>query len=133
MRIKYRKKTMIMEGNGSVLADSLPDDIIQAIIQNRTSLGNNPAIPDIYDVPYMLKAANSEFESAKKALKEIGSIDYVGESTIMGALASLILKCKKIETPYRRGAKIGVGGLSSLHVFWVGMPSFLKDVFSFTF
>ena len=101
MRIKYRKKTMIMEGNGSVLAGSLPDDITQAIIQNRTSLGNNPAIPDIYDVPYMLKAANSEFESAKEALKEIGSIDYEGEPTVMGALASLMLKCKKIETPYR--------------------------------
>jgi hypothetical protein len=92
---------MIMEGNGSVLAGSLPDDITQAIIQNRTSLGNNPAIPDIYDVPYMLKAANSEFESAKEALKEIGSIDYEGEPTVMGALASLMLKCKKIETPYR--------------------------------
>ncbi len=90
-----------MEGNGSVLAGSLPDDITQAIIQNRTSLGNNPAIPDIYDVPYMLKAANSEFESAKEALKEIGSIDYEGEPTVMGALASLMLKCKKIETPYR--------------------------------
>lgn len=101
MRIKYRKKTMIMEGNGSVLAGSLPDDITQAIIQNRTSLGNNPAIPDIYDVPYMLKAANSEFESAKEALKEIGSIDYEGEPTVVGALASLMLKCKKIETPYR--------------------------------
>lgn len=90
-----------MEGNGSVLAGSLPDDITQAIIQNRTSLGNNPAIPDIYDVPYMLKAANSEFESAKEALKEIGSIDYEGEPTVVGALASLMLKCKKIETPYR--------------------------------
>lgn len=90
-----------MEGNGSVLAGSLPDDITQAIIQNRTSLGNNPAIPDIYDVPYMLKAANSEFESAKEALKEIGSIDYEGEPTVMGALASLMLKCKKLETPYR--------------------------------
>ena len=101
MRIKYRKKTMIMEGSGSVLADSLPDDITQAIIQNRTSLGNNPAIPDIYDVPYILKAATSEFESAKDALKEIGSIDYEGEPTVEGALASLMLKCKKIETPYR--------------------------------
>ena len=92
---------MIMEGNGSVLADSLPDDIMQAIIQNRTSLGNNPAIPDIYDVPYLLKATNSEFESAKEALKEIGSIDYEGEPTVQGALASLMLKCKKLETPYR--------------------------------
>ena len=92
---------MIMEGSGSVLADSLPDDITQAIIQNRTSLGNNPAIPDIYDVPYILKAATSEFESAKDALKEIGSIDYEGEPTVEGALASLMLKCKKIETPYR--------------------------------
>jgi len=33
----------------------------------------------------------------------------------------------------KRGAKIGLGGLSSLCVFWVGIPSCLKDVFSFTF
>jgi len=101
MRIKYPNKTMILEGNGSVLADSLPDDIVQAIIQNRTSLGNNPAIPDIYDTPYILKAMTAEFEASKEALKEIGKIDYDGEPTIEGALSSLMFKCKKLETPYR--------------------------------
>ena len=33
----------------------------------------------------------------------------------------------------KRGAKIGLGGLSSLRVFWVGIPLCLKDVFCFTF
>lgn len=101
MNKKNLKKATILEGNGSVLSDSLPDDIIQALVQNRTSLGNNPAVPDIFDKPYMLKAANYEFEKSKERLKEIGSIDYEGEPTIMSALASLMFKCKKIETPYR--------------------------------
>lgn len=85
----------------SILIDSLPEDVTSAIMQNRTSLGNNPAIPDIYDVPYMLKAMKSEFERVKDELKQIGSIDDVEDNTIDGALASLILKCKEIETPYR--------------------------------
>ena len=35
----------------------------------------------------------------------------------------------------KRGAKIGLGGLISLPVFWVCMPSCLEDedVYSFTF
>ena len=90
MRIKYRKKTMIMEGNGSVLAGSLPDDITQAIIQNRTSLGNNPAIPDIYDVPYMLKAANKIIchiylrPDVRVLYKYIAKITVIKEPTISG-------------------------------------------------
>ena len=33
----------------------------------------------------------------------------------------------------KKGAKIGLGAVSSLHVFWVGIPSHLEDIFSFTF
>ena len=35
------------------------------------------------------------------------------------------------EKHIKRGAKSG-WGLSSLRIFWVGMPSRLEDVFSFT-
>lgn len=89
------------KAGNSVLLPSLPDDIKQTLEQNKTSLGNNPAIPDIYDVPYLLKAATHEFEDAKERLKGIGTIDDVSETEIGPALASLILECKKLETPYR--------------------------------
>lgn len=85
----------------SILLDTIPDDIRQAVLQHRTSLGNNPAVPDIYDIPYILKVVNAEFDSAKEALKEIGSIDGVDESSLESALASLIHKCEEIERPYR--------------------------------
>ena len=85
----------------SILADSIPDDIRQCVLQNRTSLGNNPAIPDVFDVPYLLKAVNSEFEASKEALRNIGTIDDVDDTDLTSALAKLILKCKRIEAPYR--------------------------------
>ena len=85
----------------SILKDEMPDEVKQAILQNRTSLGNNPAIPDIFDVPYLMKAMTSQFNSIKDDLRNIGQIDDVAETTIDGALASLINKCKKLETPYR--------------------------------
>jgi hypothetical protein len=83
----------------SMLKD-LPDDVKQAIMQNRTSLGNNPAIPDIFDVPYLYKAALKQFEKSKEDLKSVGDIDVDASST-EEALSKLILKCKKEEEPYR--------------------------------
>lgn len=87
--------------NENVLLSDLPDGIKTAILQNRTSLGNNPAVPDIFDVPYLLKASEKVFNRAKDVLKEMGSIDDVEDTEIESALASLLLKCKKMETPYR--------------------------------
>lgn len=84
----------------SVLKDNLPDDVVQILVQNRTSLGNNPAIPDIFDEPYLLKASRHEFELAKKTLKNFGRIDADGD-TIEAVLSSLLLKCRKLEEPIR--------------------------------
>lgn len=96
--MKDLKRNILSE---SVLIDELPDDIKQSVLQNRTSLGNNPAIPDIYDIPYILKVVNAEFEKSKQRLREIGSIDDVDETSLTTALASLINKCKEYEKPYR--------------------------------
>lgn len=85
----------------SILRHNIPNDIVQAIMQNRTSLGNNPAIPDIFDVPYLLKAATRVFNKRKEELENLGSIDDVKGTTINSVMADLIFKCKKIETPYR--------------------------------
>lgn len=92
-----QKKSIL---NESVLMDKLPDDIVQSLVQNRTSLGNNPAVPDIFDVPYLLKACQHRFKLAKDALKQMGKIDADG-NTVDEVLSSLLLKCKKLEEPIR--------------------------------
>ena len=81
--------------------DALPDEVVNKIINNKTSLGNNPSIPDIFDEPFLLKMAENSFEAAKNKLKEIGEINDVEETKLEPALSKLILKCKEIEKPYR--------------------------------
>ena len=48
--------------NESILMDALPSDIVTKIITNDTSIGNNPAIPDIFDVPFLSKILNKRLE-----------------------------------------------------------------------
>ena len=86
------KKHILAE---SVLEKDLPEDILQSLLRNATALGNNPAIPDIFDEPYLLKAARHEFETAKNELKSIGSIDADG-NTPKEVLSSLLLKCRNL-------------------------------------
>lgn len=96
--MKISQKDII---NESLLMDTLPDDVLDTIASNKTSLGNNPAIPDIFDVPFLMKLANERFSDIKNALEEIGSIDDVESKELKSALSELIEKCKEIETPYR--------------------------------
>lgn len=84
-----------------VLMDTLPSDIIDVVSANKTSLGNNPSIPDIFDVPFLLKITEQGFEAAKNKLKEIGEINDVEETELGPALSKLILKCKELERPHR--------------------------------
>ena len=85
----------------SVLMDTLPDDVIVKINNNKTSLGNNPSIPDIFDEPFLLKLTERGFQLSKDKLKEIGEITDVDETELEPALAKLLLQCKELETPYR--------------------------------
>jgi chorismate mutase len=103
MKTIYINKS-ILENNEfkkSVLINALPDSIVSKIITNRTSLGNNPSIPDIFDEPFLLKLINNGFEDTKKVLKEIGEISDVDSTDIEEVLAKLIKRCKEIEKPYR--------------------------------
>ena len=84
-----------------ILMDKLPDEVVNKIINNKTSLGNNPSIPDIFEEPFLLKMAENGFDKAKNKLKEIGEINDVDETKLEPALSKLILKCKEIEKPYR--------------------------------
>lgn len=94
---KKHKKSI----NESILIDTLPSDIVTAIATNNTSLGNNPAIPDIFDVPFLSKIVNKRFNDVKIALKEIGSIDDVKSSDLYSVLAELIHRCQEYEKPIR--------------------------------
>ena len=85
----------------SILKDTLPSDVVLKLNTNKTSLGNNPSIPDIFDEPFLLKLYKKGFEDIKNKLREIGEINEVEETDLEPALAKLIQKCKEIETPYR--------------------------------
>jgi hypothetical protein len=80
--------------NEGILSDSLPEDVKMALLNNTTSLGNNPAIPDIYDMPFLLKIANNRFDDIKNVLLNIGEIDDFEDTEINSMLAKLINKCK---------------------------------------
>ena len=84
-----------------VLLNALPSDIVDVINKNKTSLGNNPSIPDVFDTPFLLRATEIRFEECKNKLKEIGEIDDVEDTDMYSMLSSLIKKCKELETPYR--------------------------------
>ena len=91
-------RNIIKEG---ILLDKLPDDIVDALNRHSTSIGNNPAIPDIFDVPFLLKIANKRFDETKNTLTDLGSIDDFEDTEIQTMLSKLIAKCKEIERPFR--------------------------------
>ena len=103
MKTIYINENMLNNENfrKGVLMDALPSDIIDVVSANKTSLGNNPSIPDIFDVPFLLKITEQGFEAAKNKLKEIGEINDVEETELGPALSKLILKCKELEKPHR--------------------------------
>lgn len=96
--MKNRKRNIISE---SLLKSELPSDILYAIYQNNTSLGNNPAIPDIYGTPYLYHIVEKAFNGAKETLKEIGTIDEVDGKSVKEVLGQLIILCQEKERPYR--------------------------------
>lgn len=103
MKTVYINKSILEseEFKKSVLIDVLPDNIISKVMSNKTSLGNNPSIPDIFDEPFLLKMVNNGFEQSKETLRKIGEISDVDGTDVEEVLAKLIKKCKEIETPYR--------------------------------
>jgi hypothetical protein len=103
MKTIYINESVInnSEFKKGVLLNELPSDIIDKITNNRTSLGNNPSLPDIFDSPFLLNVTEKRFNETKQRLKNIGRIDDVEETDMYSALSALIKKCKEIETPYR--------------------------------
>lgn len=98
MKDVNKHKSIIKEG---VLVDTLPSDIVSSIVTNNTSLGNNPAIPDIFDIPFLAKIVKNKFQDTKEKLIEIGSIDDVKGTDLYSVLAELINRCQEYEKPIR--------------------------------
>lgn len=95
-------------GNNKILKEEkllkkIPHSTLYAIAFDLTfnSLGNNPAIPKINNVPYLVNISNVYFNEITTKLEELGGIPNVKSDNLEGALAELINKCKKLETPYR--------------------------------
>lgn len=87
--------------NESILLEDIPQSFISAIMTHSTSLGNNPAIPDVYNELFLLKVVKERFSDIKNELKSIGSITDVKSNKLDNALSELIFKCKNIEKLYR--------------------------------
>lgn len=49
----------------STALETIPDDIISVVTAHRTSLGNNPAIPDIDEKPFLVGITDKSFKEAK--------------------------------------------------------------------
>lgn len=85
----------------SVLQDTIPDDIMSAVMRKKTSLGNNPALPDVFDEGFLERVVRKSFEEAKQDLVDIGSIDGIESEEEIGALNELIKQCQDRERQIR--------------------------------
>jgi hypothetical protein len=85
----------------NILKEKLSDDITLSVIKNEYPLSNNPSFPDIYETNFIVKLLTNRFKEIKQDLKNIGSINNIKSDNLYTGLSELILKCKKIEKPFR--------------------------------
>ena len=85
----------------SILLNSFPEDIADAVYKNKTSIGNNPALPNIFEKGYIEKLVEKRFKGCVDELKKIGEIDEVPDTDMQTVLGKLVLKCQKLEEPHR--------------------------------
>lgn len=86
----------------SILVDTVPEDIVAAVANSKTSLGKNPALPDIFGTGFLEKLTSLRFNEAREALKNIGSIEEVDTKNVSNALYHLLNICQDIERPFRQ-------------------------------
>ena len=87
--------------NESILLDKLPEDILSVALNGKTSIGNNPALPEIFDDNFVEKLITNRFSEAKDKLYKIGKIDDIDDSELHSVLSKLMLKCQELERPLR--------------------------------
>lgn len=67
MRMLKTNKRLLKE---STILAALPEDIVSVVTAHRTSLGNNPAIPDINENPFLLGVTSRALEDAKSKVQD---------------------------------------------------------------
>lgn len=99
MKTMYISESMAKQLRESVLRDALSADIMNGIM--KCPYGNTTMFMGGSGERFMERALMTQYEGAKKALKNIGSIDSVKAKDISGAFQELLLKCQKIESMNR--------------------------------
>ena len=92
----YISESMAKQLRESVLRDALSADIMNGIA--KCPYGNNTMFMGGSGERFMERALMTQYEDAKKTLKNIGSIDSVKAKDIQGAFQELLVKCQKIES-----------------------------------
>ena len=95
MKTMYISESMAKQLRESVLRDALSADIMNGIA--KCPYGNNTMFMGGSGERFMERALMTQYEDAKKTLRNIGSIDSVKAKDIQGAFQELLVKCQKIE------------------------------------
>ena len=93
---KQLSSTLLKE---SVLLNSLPEDIKNALKKNETSLGLNPVFPEEYGEQFDSKITVKRFKEVKDKLIKIGVIEECDD--LQNAIPQLLNKCQKLESPIK--------------------------------
>ena len=93
---KQLSSTLLKE---SVLLNSLPEDIKNALKKNETSLGLNPVFPEEYGEQFDSKITVKRFKEIKDKLIKIGVIEECDD--LQNAIPQLLNKCQKLESPIK--------------------------------
>lgn len=76
----------------------IPVDIMGNILYDKTSIGRNRAVPEIYETPYLEKILKAEYGDAVNILNGLGDF---GVEDVGGVLAKSLKRCIELERPYR--------------------------------
>lgn len=94
MRMLKTKKRLLKE---SSILDALPEDIVSVVTAHRTSLGNNPAIPDINENPFLLGVTSRALEDAKSKVQD--KLSETNDPHVEYGKA--LRECMELEQPIR--------------------------------
>lgn len=94
MRMLKTKKRLLKE---SSILDTLPEDIVSVVTAHRTSLGNNPAIPDINENPFLLGVTSRALEDAKSKVQD--KLSETNDPHV--EYGNTLRECMELEQPIR--------------------------------
>lgn len=81
-----------------MVLEKMQHDIVSSLLNHKTSLGVNPAIPDVLDTPFLYYVSNKQYLDLLEKVKEMGIYSIDDAINEHGRLLSL---CKKAEQPFK--------------------------------